>query len=316
MSNFTDIIKNELISKGLENACCKTAALSAFLRTNGSIKMSEGFVGFEVITESEKIAEFFSNILEELFGAKTVISDIHKDKLSGKTKISFEYVNQNSLNILLQLGIVAIDNGSIVINFEADKYILENECCSLAFIKGAFLGSGSCTLPSESSKTGYHLETVFSNKIIASQYCELLAEREILAKLIERNGNLVAYLKSKESINDFLSLLECDSALNKLYKVAEERDKNNNFNRVNNCFVGNIDKTVTASVKQIKAIKIIEETVGLSALELPLQDVAIARLSDNDASLIELSRQLNITKSCINHRMRRLIEIANELSGN
>ena len=121
------------------------------------------------------------------------------------------------------------------------------------------------------------------------------------------------YVKSKEVISDILNLLGAENCLEKFDRLVEYKDKTNNENRVNNCSVSNIDKSVMASVNQVRAIEVINETVGLQSLDKKFFDVAAARLADKNASLQELAERLNISKSCINHRMRKILELAKSL---
>lgn len=160
------------------------------------------------------------------------------------------------------------------------------------------------------SRTGYHFEIVFSNKLVANDFCELLCGFEILAKLVSRKDKVVVYVKSQAVISDILDAIGCRKSLGKLNKVVERKEKQNNDNRVNNCSVSNIDKTVTASVNQVRAIEIISQTIGLQSLDKPLFDVAECRLADKNASMQELADRLKISKSCLNHRMRKINEIA------
>ena len=163
------------------------------------------------------------------------------------------------------------------------------------------------------SRTGYHFEIIFSNKLTASDFCELLCSFEVLAKLVARKDSAVVYVKSKEVISDILDAISCPNCLEKLNKIVEHKDRQHNANRVNNCSVSNIDKTVTASVKQVQAIEVISQTIGLQSLDKPLFDVAGCRLADKNASMQELAERLNISKSCLNHRMIRILEISQSL---
>jgi DNA-binding protein WhiA len=134
-----------------------------------------------------------------------------------------------------------------------------------------------------------------------------------LAKLVSRKESAVVYVKSKEVISDLLNIISAEESLEKLNKIVELKDRTNNDNRINNCSVSNIDKTVTASVAQIKAIETISQTIGLQSLDTMLFEVAEARLADTNASMQELADRLKITKCCINHRMRKIMEIAKQL---
>ena len=316
MNNFTGEIKREIMKNGLENACCKTAALSAFLRTTGSVIRSGENYGFEFVTESEDVAAFFIGILEELYGAELKVEQATTDARNGRDRLVFSCISDKSLYILGQLGIVERGEDSLEFRLDMDKYVVENACCEVAWIKGAFLGSGSCTLPKlEDTRSGYHWEIVFSNTFLADDCCRLLALHEILARCVERKGSFVVYLKSRESISDFLYLAGAEGALQKLNRLADKKDEKNRINRVANCLQKNYDKSVVASVRQIRAIERIDALVGLSELDDSLRETAAARLADKEASLKELAERLNVSKSCLNHRLRKLVKLAEELDG-
>lgn len=315
MQNFTEEIKYELTSVQLSDECCKRAALSAFIRTSGSVVSRNGKFGFEIVTENEGTAEYISDMLESSFGLHLTVSGAKFDVLSGRDKLTFECVGDDAQKLLVSLGIVSINSDGAYLNFGIDEKVIEKDCCKIAYIKGSFLGGGSCTLPDEDalSRTGYHFEIVFSNKVAASDFCELLCGFEILAKLVSRKDCAVVYVKSKEVISDILNVISAENCLEKLNKIVELKDKTNNENRVNNCSVSNIDKTVTASVKQVRAITVIADTIGLQSLDKLLFDVAEARLADTNASMQELAERLRISKSCINHRMRKIFELSESL---
>lgn len=312
--NFTHEIKRELLKNGLENTCCKTAALSAFLRTTGSVVRRGGTIGFEFLTESEDVAEFFISLLEDIFGADWKVVQASPDSRNGRDRLCFECISERSLYILTELGIAERAGDDISLKLDIDPYLIENDCCKRAYIIGAFLGTGSCSLPKEEQRSGYHLEIIFSNRFLADDFGDLLAQFEILAKCVDRKGARVVYLKSRESISDFLHLIGAESALETLGEVAVRKDVRNRINRVANCMQQNYDKSVLASVKQVQAIEAIEQIVGLDSLDANLRAVAEARLADKEASLKELSERLGLSKSCLNHRFRRLVQLAAELS--
>lgn len=315
MLNFTEEIKNEITSKIMEDRCCKLALISAFIRTSGSVISRNGEYGFELVTENERTAEYISDVLESGFNLHLTVTGAKLDVMSGRDKLTFECVGDKALKLLSELGIVVEDGGEKFLNLGIDDKLVEKDCCKIAYIEGAFLGGGSCTLPEEGaySRTGYHFEIVFYNKLSASSFCDLLCDFEILAKLVARKDCAVVYVKSKEVISDILHIISANSCLEKLNRIVELKDKTNNANRVNNCSVSNIDKTVTASVNQVRAIEIISGTVGLQSLDKMLFDVAEARLADKNASMQELAVRLGISKSCINHRMRKILELAKSL---
>lgn len=315
MLNFTEEIKNEITSSPVTSEGAR-AILSAFILTSGNIMLKNGFYGFELVTENERTAEFFLNILEENFGLSLTVSGAKFDLLSGKDKLAFECADEKTDKLLKELKLVAADEDGYYLNFSVDDEIFKREDNIINYIKGTFLGGGSCTLPEESvsSRTGYHFEIVFSNKITANDFLDLLCEFEILAKLVMRKEKWVVYAKSKAVISDIFAAIGCEKGLDKLSRIVERKDRQNNANRINNCSVSNIDKTVTASVNQVRAIEIIAQTIGLQSLDKALFEVAECRLADKNASMQELAERLNITKSCLNHRMRKLNELALSLT--
>ncbi len=315
MLNFTEEIKNEITSARLDGRCCKLALISAFIRTSGSVISRKGEFGFEITTENESTAEFITDLLENTFNLHLTVSGAKFDLMSGRDKLTFECVGERAQALLAEAHIVASDSEGTFLNFGIDERLVEKDCCKAAYIKGAFLGGGSCTIPEREtySRTGYHFETVFSNKITASDFCDLLCDFEILAKLVSRKDSAVVYVKSKEVISDVLHVISANSSLEKLNGIVKFKDVTNNANRVNNCSVSNIDRTVTASVNQVRAIEIISLTAGLQSLDKMLFDVAEARLADKNASMQELAERLGISKSCINHRMRKILELAKSL---
>ncbi len=316
MLNFTEEIKNEIISRGAPTERSGLCILSAFIRTSGSVLVRGGEPGFEIVTENDRTAEFFTDLAENMFGLKLSVPEAGFDLISGRDKLAFECVGERAAELLTELGLIGKNESGDFLRFGIDEGLIRNESDVAAYLKGAFLGGGSCTLPDEGiySRTGYHFEIIFSNKATASDFCDILAESEVLAKLVARKDSSVVYVKSKEVISDLLNMMECYDCLDKLARIIEHKDIQNNANRITNCSVSNIDKTVTASVKQVRAIEIIAQTVGLKKLDKAVFDVAMCRLADKNASMQELSDRLHITKSCFNHRMRKILELAESLS--
>lgn len=317
MQNFTEEIKNEIVERKLDSRCCMIALLSAFLRTSGTVLYDDRACGFKFTTENASTAEFILDMLENEFNLHIVVTKAKFDVLSSRDKLVFECISAEAKNLLVDCGIINIVGNEVISKFDILETIVKDNCCKIAFILGAFLGGGSCTLPTEDSDThtGYHLEFVFSNKETANDFSVLLCCFDILAKNVARKESSVVYVKSQDAILNLLSIMSASKCQKEFIELVEFKQKNNKENRVNNCSVSNIDKTVTASVNQVRAIEIIAETVGLQSLDKLLFIVATTRLADKKASMQELATRLKISKSCINHRMRRIIELAKSLSG-
>ena len=304
MINFTSEIKRELMAGLPMSDAQKKALLSALLSASGQIVHREGETGFELVTESEGVADYFTELFASLFAEPLAIVSADMDRLSGRDKLRFSCLSDRSEGILRELGFADRELSFGGLPFFADEAVH-------AALSGAFLGGGSCTLPSESeSSTGYHLEVAFSDRQCAEDFCELVMRMEIFPKLTERKGSFVFYLQSKESISDFLYLVGARQCLDKLFRIAEERDRNNRINRANNCLVGNMDKSAVASAAQCVEIVSIRDKIGFDSLETELRETAEMRLAHPEASYRELSERLGITKSCLSRRLKRLSQIA------
>ncbi len=312
--NFTSDVKKEIIARGSvpgrRGEGERKAAISAFLRTSGDVGLREGEPVFYFVSETENVAEFFMSLFFETFGVELYVSHATMDKMSGRDKLVLQCPKEKAAEIAKALGLVK-KTGDIRDGISST--LISTDERKASYIRGAFLGGGSCTVPTESGKTGYHLEFVFTNKKIAREFCDLLAEFELIAKLTERKESCVVYIKSKELISDFLAIIGANTCLKKFSALVEKRDKANNDNRAKNCMAGNADKAAIASVKQVVGIEKLKNSSGFGDLSSELKTLAKARLDNPTMSLQELADKLGVSKSCLNHRMRKLMELAEEL---
>jgi DNA-binding protein WhiA len=230
--------------------------------------------------------------------------------MSGRGKLLLQCPENKTKEVLSALGFIK-RNGSLRDGISSSKVAIEEN--RIAYIQGAFLGGGSCTLPNEAGKTGYHLEVVFSEKQVARDFCKILEEFELLAKLTQRKETHVVYLKSKEVISDFLSVIGVDNSLHKFSQLVEKRDEANHSNRTQNCMAGNADKAATASANQVIAIRRLMKSKMAEEINEELFLTAKARLEHPAKSMQELADYMKISKSCLNHRMRKLIELSNKI---
>ena len=310
--NFTRQIKDELAEVKYPSTCCSLACLSAFLRTSGSILTRGESIGFSFFTERQSTARYFCGIIKGLYNLDGRLSQV---SVGGKDKYTCEYVTEGTLDILIELGILVLAEDGIGLEIGLDKYLIEEDCCKRAYVAGAFLGGGSCTVPSEDSekKTGYHLEFVFSYYETAHAFSELLAEFDILAKLIKRKNTFVVYVKNNDEMQEVLTLIGAERCALELADTVIRKEFNNNVNRKLNCDLGNISKQIAAAEKQTDAINVIKETIGLGALSPELQAVCELRLKDGLLTLEEMATTLGVTKSCVNHRLRKIVQLAADI---
>ena len=311
--SFTSELKKEIVSRGLGGvkkggAAERKAGLSAFVRTSGALGLKDGKPSFFIVSETENVAEFFMNEFLETFGVELFVTNATMDRMSRRDKLLLQCPPVHTEEVLNQLGLLKRQSGGFKEGISSS--LISTERARIAYIQGAFLGGGSCTLPSERGKTGYHLEIVFSEKKVAQDFCDLLCEFELIAKLTERKDTFVVYIKSKEVLSDFLSVIGATNALRKFSAVVEKRDEANYDNRARNCMAGNADKAAVAAVNQVLAIQKLREKGTLTELSEELQILAKTREANPAMSLQELADLLKISKSCLSHRMRRLMEIA------
>ncbi len=308
--NFTSDIKKEIITKGVKKEGIKSA-LSALVRTSGDVGLSDGVPAFYFVSETENVAEFFMTAFEEKFSVPLFVSHATRDKMSGRDKLVIECPEGSAKIAATDLGLIK-RTGEL--HEGIPPRLIATQEGAIGYVQGAFLGGGSCTVPSEGGKSGYHLEFVFSTKKIAHHFCRILEELELVGKLASRKESYVVYIKSKELISDFLSVIGTENCLKKFSALVEKRDRANNDNRALNCIAGNADKTAQAAVKQIVAIEKLRVWSGFSDLLEDLQKTAQARIENPTLSLQELAEKLRVSKSCLNHRMRKLLQIANTLN--
>ena len=305
--NFTSDVKKEMINHGVKDGGARLSEMSAFLRTCGTFGVKDGQPTFFLVSETENVAEYFMSQFSKIFDAELFVTHATRDRMSGRDKLLLQCPPAVVAEVLKTLRLVG-KNGELRKGISAS--LVSDEAKEIAYIRGAFLGGGSCTLPMDNGTTGYHLEIVFNDKKTAKDFCLVLSEFEILAKLAERKETFVAYIKSKEQISDFLAVVGAHNALKKLSELVERRDEANRTNRARNCMAGNADKAAIAAVKQVVALKKLEESGGFTLLSEELKQLAKARLDNPSMSLQELADKLCVSKSCLNHRMRKLMSMA------
>lgn len=312
--NFSEEVKSEILKIEHSSLCCKKALLAAFLRTAGSIDLMGGNIGVEMATDIEEVSREISKVIFDLYGLSPKIEK-SADKLRKKKRTVFSCIEKNSIYLLIDLGIIEVDEDGANIKLNINWETVEDDCCKASYVRGAFLGSGSVTLPKEdgSTATGYHLEFVFTNYQTATDFCELLSELYLMPKLIERKETFIVYLKTIDEIAEILAIMGANAAVEKIMGLATLKEEKNNYNRKLNCEISNMSKQMGASAKQINAVNKIDSVMGLNELPPALQEVAEARLKNKNLTLSELADKLGLTKSCLNHRLRKIVEISENL---
>ena len=317
--NFGEVIKKEILSKKNKDNHCKKAFLAGLIRGSGTLYEKDGEVQLSFKCYDEESSLSVSEYLQNLFGYSVREITISEDRLNKKEKFELVISGEMGIKVLTELEIFYEYDGDLAVNFDFYGTITEKECCFKSFLRGLFLSCGVCLVPDSgdnSTNTKYHLELVFSHPEPAAKTNGILHKNGILSKILRRKDNYVLYLKSAESIKDFIAFLGAPVSVLKLTDLLISKELINSANRRMNCDLSNVNKQVEASAKLLESIKVIEGSVGLNSLKDSLKQTALARKNYPDETLLELSERLNISKSCLNHRLRKIVEIANEIKGN
>lgn len=222
-------------------------------------------------------------------------------------------INENVVKVLQAVKILDEWGNLHPLSEETNPLLIKNSCCRRAFLRGAFLSIGSMSNPEK----GYHLEFVCENETQALQLQQTIYGFEIDAKIIRRKKYFVVYLKEGTGIVDLLNVMGAHLSLMFLENLRVEKEVRNSINRQVNCEAANITKTVHAASKQIEDILLLQKNYGLSNLPDNLRQMAEIRLEHPESSLQELGKYLNppVGKSGVNHRLRKLSEIAEKIKG-
>ena len=280
--------------------CCALAECFGILLFCNSFS----FDGIRIITESRE----FGLILPKLFKKAFNVTFDSFPSLESPGKLIFQITDPEKLAVIMEsFGFSARDTLVLHVNLP----VVEEDCCKAAFLRGAFLSGGSVTDPEK----GYHMEFVTTHQSVARQTHALM--REITGfepKSAKRGGGQVLYLKNSDLVADFLAFLGASVAAMGIMEARLEKELNNKVNRRCNCDDANTSKVVEAAQEQIAAIRILEERGLLENLPAKLKQAADARVLHPSSSLSELAAMMDppITKPAMNHRLKKLLDMAKE----
>lgn len=314
--SFSGEVKEELCKKVHPARHCQIGEITAILFLCGKVQIDEeDRYSLVVQTENEMVAKKFDILVKAAFSTTTSIV-VRKNEYLKKSRIYRVTVTEHEDAVrILKAAKMMSEDGILAEEMELIKHtVLQRNCCKRAFIRGAFLVSGSLSDPEKN----YHFEIVCNREAKAKQIQSVMNEFDLGARIITRKKYFVVYLKESSSIVDVLNVMEAPLSLMKLENVRILKEMRNTVNRRVNCETANINKTVTAAVKQIEDIRYIKEAGGFGDLSPGLLEVAELRLEYPDVSLKELGTMLNppVGKSGVNHRLRKLSEIAQKLREN
>ncbi|MDO4481801.1 MAG: DNA-binding protein WhiA, partial [Bacillota bacterium] len=281
--SFSSDIKSELAQIMPDRRCCMLAEISGILRTCGSIRLAGlNKINYRLVTENAAAARKIIRLMKEYFGIRLELV-ISKNMMLKKNNF-YEMIISEDMRcqeILRETGILKVQDGFNVFDYGIDERIIKKKCCKKAFLRGAFLGSGSITDPEKA----YHMEIVTANPVLAKDIIKLMGQFKLKAKDVVRKDTTVVYIKDSSQISDFLNITGAHKALLELENVKLLKEIVNRTNRLVNCDNANMDKTLAASEKQIAAIEKIFSVKSPDWLPPKLREIALLRVEEREASL-------------------------------
>ena len=309
--SFSSEVKEEL-GKRLDTARhCQIAEFAAIMAFCGKMRSDSGEeMQIEVMTENEVVLRKFILLAESIFEMEE--HDFVIEHEGKKNSLIHVYIKEPVYVTKILMTLKWCDEQFTQIEpVFVHPILVQKECCKKAFIRGAYLAAGSISDPNKF----YHYEIVCEYEEDAVQLQELLLYFELDAKVIQRKRNYIVYLKEGNNITDVLNLMGAVVSQMNLYNIMILKGMRNDVNRKVNCETANLNKTIEAAVKQIRDIEYLRDTVGLGSLSDGLRQVAYVRLENPDMNLKDIGERLNPTvgKSGVNHRLRRILEFAEQL---
>ena len=279
MVSFSRVVKEEVVFNDFES-CCQRAMLCAVIKINGTLSLSNHGLSLTIRTENAKIASKIHKMLKEEYDPQIEFLVSRKMKLKKNNvyilKVTKAREILDDLSLMDGLGFNQIPNPKII----------EKECCTRAYLAGAFLSCGSVNNPETSN---YHLEMSFNEEEFAQFIADLINRFELNAKIIKRRNKYVVYLKSSEKIGDFLRAIGASQSVMNFESTRIDRSMSNTVNRWNNCDIANEMKSMATANKQLEDIETVDMFLGLDMLDEKTRAVALIRKKYPELTLNELT---------------------------
>ena len=296
--SFSSNAKAELCRAPISRRCCALAEAYGVVLYCNTFRPDQ----LRIVTENPEFSARLPRLFKRAFG-------LEFDQLPVETggKRIFHIGDPAKLRAIFDAFGISHEGG---VALHVNYGMLEDDCCRVSFLRGAFLAGGSATDPAKR----YHLELATSHRMVSRETDALLLDLGFRAKTVERNGSSILYFKQSEGIEDFLTFLGAPVCAMAVMEAKMEKELINGVNRRVNCETANLSKVVNAAGDQIDAIRLLERRGILETLPEKLQITAQMRLRNPEATLAELAEMSDppVSKSAINHRMRKLTELAKE----
>lgn len=302
--SFTTKIKEEVLGLAQPDK----AQLAALVKMAGNLSLTADGLTLSIMTENAKIAR---HIYEQLVAHYQIEPDVrhHQKTNLKKNRVYLVVVSQEVSHILADLQLADAFFGLAT---GIEERVLSDDEVGRAYLRGAFLATGTVRDP-ESGKYQLEIFSVYLDH--AQDLAQLMRKFMLDAKVLEHKNGAITYLQKAEDIMDFLIVIGAMEAMTSFEEIKMLRETRNDLNRANNAETANIAKTITASMKTINNIIKIMDTIGLDSLPVELQQIAQIRVAHPDYSIQQIADSLDfpLTKSGVNHRLRKLNKIADDL---
>ena len=307
--SFSGNVKEELSHQIAQARHCQIAELATLISMCGAVVITPGEkYRIKIHTEKIAVARKCFTLVTKTFNIRTDISVRRNLEKGSETYMLVIREHEDALRILQATKLIGEREDAYSALHIVDPILVQQPCCKRAFLRGAFLAAGSMSDPNKA----YHFEIVCTTVNMAEQLRRMMCSFSMDAKIVARKKMYVVYLKEGAQLVDMLNIMEAHVSLMELENVRILKEMRNAVNRKVNCETANINKTVSAAVKQVEDIRYIQQTIGLDKLSDGLKEMAILRLEHPDATLKELGEISDppVGKSGVNHRLRKIGEIA------
>ena len=295
--SFSFDTKNELCRLPVQRLCCARAEAYGILLYCNTFNPTE----IRIITENPNFAARLPKLFHRAFGLRFD----RQPEPGAPGKMVFQITDPQKLSHIIDLFGYSREQSLVLhINFA----LLEEDCCRASFLRGVFFAGGSITDPLKR----YHLELTTSHAQASRELEVLLRECGYPPKSLSRSGSFITYFKQSDQIEDFLTLIGAPVAAMNIMSAKLEKDLRNSVNRRINCDSANVDKAIEAAQEQLEAIRRLRAADRLDQLPEKLRQTAALREANPEMTLSELAAEFDppVTKSCLNHRLRKILELA------
>jgi len=310
--SFSQEVKDELLEVVLGARHCQLAELAALISMSGHVYTSRyGKHCIRLQAENGTVIKKCLLLIRKCFGYEADVT-VRYNRAKDNTIFFLTVMDSETAIKILQATRIMDSDGSMMRDMSLTNTVgIANLCCKRSYLRGAFIACGSISDP----KRSYHFEIAVPSLKKARQIIDALKPFELGARIIERRKYYVVYLKESEQISDMLNVIGAHRSLLNFENVRVYKDVANSVNRQHNCDMANMKKTIDSAQKQIRDIKYIKEKIGFEGLDKGLADIARIRLENDILPLKDLGELLDppVGKSGVNHRLRKLSEIADDL---